>query len=54
MRTSTFEVQTHAVQRDGQKASRANNHSCFDFFSQFRFSFSSEIELSTVNPFSNM
>ena len=32
MRTSTFEVQTHAARRDGQKASRANNHSCFDFF----------------------
>ena len=32
MRTSIFEVQTHAARRDGQKASRANyNHSCFDF-----------------------
>ena len=47
MRTSTFEVQTHAARRDGQKASRANSHSCFDFFSRFRFSFSSE---STVKP----
>ena len=44
MRTSTFEVQTHAVRRDGQKASRANNHSCFNFFSRLRFLFSSEIK----------
>ena len=26
MRTSTFEVQTHAARGDGQKANRANNH----------------------------
>ena len=34
MRTSTFEVQTHAARRDEEKASRGNNHSCFDFFFQ--------------------
>ena len=51
MRTSTFEVQTYAARRDGQKASRADNHSCFDFLLRLRFSFSSE---STVKPFSNM
>ena len=44
MLTSAFEVQTHAARRDGKKASRANNHSCFDFFSRFRFSLSSEIK----------
>ena len=32
MRTSIFDVQMRAARRDGQKASRANNHSCFDFF----------------------
>ena len=44
MWTSAFKVQTHATRRDGKKASRANNHSCFDFFSRFRFSLSSEIK----------
>ena len=44
MRTSSSEVQTQAERRVGQKASRANNHSCFDGFSRFRFSFSSEIK----------
>ena len=37
MRTSIFEAQTHAARRDGQKASRANNHSCFDFFHDLGF-----------------
>ena len=48
MRTSAFEVQTHAARRDGQKASRANNHSCFDFF------FTTQVFILTVKPFSNM
>ena len=53
MQTSTFEVQTHAAQGDGQKASRTNNHSCYDFF--FHDSgFHSQVKLSTVKPFSNM
>ena len=32
MQTNIFEEQTHTARRDGQKAGRANNHSCFDFF----------------------
>ena len=53
MRKIAFEVQTQAAQGDGQKASRANNHSCFDFF--FHDSgFHSQVKLSTVNPFSNI
>ena len=43
MRTSIFEVQTHAARRDGQKASRANHHSCFDFFHDSGFH--SEVKL---------
>ena len=52
IRTSIFEVQTHAARRDEEKASRANNHSCFDFFHDSGFHF--QVKLSTVKPFSNM
>ena len=53
MRTSTFEVQTHTARRDGQEASRAKIHSCFDFF--FHDSgFHSPVKSSSVKPFSNM
>ena len=45
MRTSIFEVQTHAARRDGQKASRANHHNCFDFFHDSGFH--SEVKLTT-------
>ena len=37
MRTSISEVQTHAARRDGQKASRVDNHSYFDFFHDSSF-----------------
>ena len=52
MRTSSSEVQTQAERRVGQKASRANNHSCFDFFHDSGFH--SQVKLSIVNSFSNM
>ena len=52
MQTSIFEVQTHAERRDVEKAIRADNHSCFDFF--LDSGFHSQVKLSTLNPFSNM